>query len=194
MAEVVAFINQNKVTVFVSGAVQNGPYPFWVGGSQEAHGQDFRVEVEFIVIALPHLLQGLRTDDQGAYALGPHKMFKHSGSDIALPQANHIGHKGPSMVTDHLNGLANGGLLKIGKAPGQFIIPQYFSPFAIFKPVGHQRVNGLHVNVIWSGCSQRPGLLQFFEQNRIKLLGFIPQHLEPFGQPGVVVIAVHYHV
>ena len=57
------------------------------------------------------------------------------------------------------------------------------------QPVFHQRIERLHVNVIGSYYSNRPGLLHFVHKGFVEVLGFLPQGIEPADQLSVIVVS-----
>ena len=80
--------------------------------------------------------------------VGSLEMFHDGRADVALPQANHVRHKGAAVVLDDLHRLAHRHLLKIGQSLRDFVVPQDVLVVLAFEPVAYQGVERLHVNVV----------------------------------------------
>ena len=194
VAEVVALVHQDKVSIAKPLVVQHPLGAVLLILAEESHGEDTGVELVGLVIVLPHLHQRRRADDQRPGSLAALELFDDGGADVGLAEPDDVGDKTAAIAPDHLHRLAHGLLLKLGQHRRDVVAPQEAGRLGALQLVTDQLIQGFQVYFVGRDLGQGPRLAQLVHQVRLKVLGLGPKVLEPEGQLGVVGVAVDHDV
>lgn len=157
VSKVMAFINEHKITILVTEIIQKFGYAVIVVFPEKTHREDVGVELVNLIVALPHLLEGSRTNDQRPRVVCSLEMLHDGRTDVTFAKPHHICHKPAAKISDHLHRLPDGNLLETRQLPEYVVVPKQFLLFLSLQAVSYEGKQRLHVDVVWFHLRCGPG-------------------------------------